>query len=187
MEKNVPFESSPSVFERGGLPLRQTIRPLVPRLLEFLLYGGEKGEVFEPETVLLAELLEAFAELPSRKRLPKASHLLRGDGGVIHETLPLRRGFFEEAVGDEAIRAYEERVSGEGGGGGVRGASGVRRVEREDLPQTLSGVLEEIEGFRSEFADAVFPRKGGRMEEDAGGSLIEKHPAMIASDGRVRI
>ena len=98
---------------------------------------------------------------------------LPGDDGTVVDPAvrePGRIDLVEQAIVDEAFRADEMRVAGEGGERLIRAVTVSGRSEREQLPDTASGTIQELEpavGTRPEVADAVRPGEAGRVQEDA--------------------
>src|SRR5215210_5941961 len=145
------------------------------------LQGHEGGVVVQPRCLLVPERVECGAifrrctaaeaiERLAQQRLLECAYLV-----VVDIRGRKRRGVsegsgVEETISHQPWERDEQLITGEGGGGSVRGISQASRAKRKQLPERLPAASEPIDIAKRSFAkvsDPVRSWKRGRVTDYA--------------------
>ena len=188
------LETRREFFKGLRLPALHGLRPFRPILmLEIGLRRDEERIVVEPRRLARTERLVFRQFLAARLeeacvRFLQALMLERPDAREVDErTAALVEHFrlrgLEPALLHEVVEVDEHRIAREGRRRLIRRVAEIHGAERQDLPDLLPGLREEVEeriGRLAEVTDAVFRRQRGRMQQHARRTLVALRLDLLA-------
>ena len=146
------------LFQSGRLAVREIARPAIPGC-QFLTRTKrvEEDEVVEPPGRFRWKGFEPAAAPRQEPELRKVRAASKSSGIFCAKTRSYstgtgRRsadgvefGAIDPAAIGKALQADQKRISGKGGGRGVRRISVAQRAQRQDLPKALAGGGQKID------------------------------------------